>query len=303
MHIEFGLPLTGLDKMDEAIGLPDFNGQQFTDDDFIRNQTTHFQEHFNSHVTLRRLSAKFHSVLSNVCETSSSLSFSETTSFSSRSSDACLLTIKQFAAQLDQWRSMLPAQLRWLDHQSTLPGSSQDSFSNIYADQSMQDGYTFTADLDTPSTSYPYTADLHAALLRSRYYYTRFLIYRPCVYKVLHFPESMTREDADGAAECLKASLKWPIAMSPPCTNKRLVPTTFFWSQNFFGILILLHLSQQHPILSQIRSSLCGQHFETEATETTNIYLDWLRDMDKIDSTASWCWNIIRLIYRLDDQP
>lgn len=165
----------------------------------------------------------------------------------------------------------------------------------------MQDGSMFTSDLDSPAPGYPYVADLHAAILRSRYYYNKFLIHRPCVYKVLHHPESMTREDADGAAGCLKASLKWPIAMSPPCTNKRLVPITFFWSQNLFGILVLLHLSQQHPMLSQVRTTLCGQHFEAEATETVKIYLDWLRDMEKIDSTANWCWNIIRLIYQLDD--
>lgn len=62
--MEFGLPLTGLEKMDEAIGLPDFSGH-IDDDDFIGNQATHFQEHFASHIVLRRLSAGFHSTLSN----------------------------------------------------------------------------------------------------------------------------------------------------------------------------------------------------------------------------------------------
>jgi hypothetical protein len=60
--MEFGLPLTGLDKFEEMIGLPDFSGP-VTDEDYINNQTTHFQEHFASQIVLRRLSVNFHSVL------------------------------------------------------------------------------------------------------------------------------------------------------------------------------------------------------------------------------------------------
>lgn len=212
--------------------------------------------------------------------------------------------MKQLDGQLDQWRGMLPGQLRWQDSLNQSMGfsdPSHDAFGAVYTGQPLQSTYMFTPDLDAPPASYPYAADIQVALLRTRYYYNKYLIYRPCVFKALHYPESLTREDAEGAAECLKASLKWPIALSPPCTNKRLVPTTFFWSQNLFGILILLHLSQQHPMLLRIRTSLCGQRFDVEATESVNAYLDWLRDMKKIDSTADWCWNIIRLIYRLDD--
>jgi hypothetical protein len=60
--MEFGLPLTGLDKLEETIGLPDFNGP-ITDEDYIADQATHFQEHFASQIVLRRLSANLHSVL------------------------------------------------------------------------------------------------------------------------------------------------------------------------------------------------------------------------------------------------
>lgn len=60
--MEFGLPLTGLEKLEETIGLPDFSGPM-TDEDYIVNQQTHFHEHFASQIVLRRLSANFHSVL------------------------------------------------------------------------------------------------------------------------------------------------------------------------------------------------------------------------------------------------
>jgi hypothetical protein len=60
--MEFGLPLTGLEKLEETVGLPDFSGPM-TDEDYIVNQQTHFHEHFASQIVLRRLSANFHSVL------------------------------------------------------------------------------------------------------------------------------------------------------------------------------------------------------------------------------------------------
>lgn len=60
--MEFGLPLTGLDKFEETIGLPDFNGP-VTDEDYISNQATHFQENFAAQIVLHRLSANVHSVL------------------------------------------------------------------------------------------------------------------------------------------------------------------------------------------------------------------------------------------------
>ncbi|RSL78510.1 hypothetical protein CEP51_008140 [Fusarium floridanum] len=302
-HMEFGLPLTGLEKLDDGIGLPDFSGP-ITDDDYIGNQTTHFQEHFASQIVLRRLSASFHSTLSKAFGMSSGLPLPGFGSFTGPSSSGSAALMKQLDAQLDQWRGMLPGQLRWQDSLNQSMGfsdPSHDAFGAVYTGQPLQSTYMFTPDLDAPPASYPYAADIQVALLRSRYYYNKYLIYRPCAFKALHYPESLTREDAEGAAECLKASLKWPIALSPPCTNKRLVPTPFFWSQNLFGILILLHLSQQHPMLLRIRSSLCGQRFDVDATESVNAYLDWLRDMKKIDSTANWCWNIVRLIYRLDD--
>jgi hypothetical protein len=60
--MEFGLPLTGLEKLEETIGLPDFSGPM-ADEDYIVNQQTHFHEHFASQIVLRRLSVNFHSVL------------------------------------------------------------------------------------------------------------------------------------------------------------------------------------------------------------------------------------------------
>lgn len=62
--MELTVPLTGLDKYEELVGLPDFSAGAFTRDDYISNATSHFQEHFASQIVLRRLSVEFHSTLS-----------------------------------------------------------------------------------------------------------------------------------------------------------------------------------------------------------------------------------------------
>jgi hypothetical protein len=159
----------------------------------------------------------------------------------------------------------------------------------------------FTADLDSEPASYPYVEDVQVAMLRTRYYYAKYIIHRPYLYKALHTPGNVTQEDADGVAECLRACLKWPVAMSPTCTHKRLVPCLFFWTQNLLGILLVLHMSRQVPILSRIRSTLCGDRFEMEANETVGLALDWIRDLKALDPAAKWAWEIVRSIYELGD--
>lgn len=54
------MPLTGLDKYETLVRVPDFGGP-ISQEDYI----SHFQEHFASQIVLRRLSADFNNVLSN----------------------------------------------------------------------------------------------------------------------------------------------------------------------------------------------------------------------------------------------
>jgi hypothetical protein len=64
----------------------------------------------------------------------------------------------------------------------------------------------FTTDLNSEPVHYPYAYDIQVALLRTRYYYAKYMVHRPFVYKALHFPEQTTQEDAQGVAECLRVS-------------------------------------------------------------------------------------------------
>lgn len=122
-------------------------------------------------------------------------------------------SIKQLAGKLAQWRDLLPQELQWSDDNRgsfpTLQPASADSFSrsldpSLSPDLLSTSFALFTTDLDSEPVHYPYIYDVQVALLRTRYYYTKYMVYQPLVYKALHFPERLTEEDARGVAEFLQ---------------------------------------------------------------------------------------------------
>ncbi|KAK1758272.1 hypothetical protein QBC47DRAFT_294622 [Echria macrotheca] len=328
LHLEFGYPLSGLEKLEPVVGLPGFSGP-FSDEDYLCNQESHFQEHFASQIVLRRLLVDFHGVLSQDPAMTPPPG-AVPTAFGTSASGVNRLTMHQLALQLEQWRGMLPAQLRWQEETpGAFPNAAQSVFSTAGSSATplspampqatsvsgvgptiqptaAQNVTTttplmFTTDLDAPPSRFPFSLDIQVAFLRSRYYYTKYLIHRPFIYKAVHYPDAVTHDDAQGAAECLKATLKWPVAMSPTCTRKRLIPCLFFFNQNIFGILILLRLSTTVPLLRRIRSTLCGERFEIDASETVGLYLDWLRDLQAVDGAVRWQWEVAKALYGLDE--
>ncbi|KAK7951878.1 uncharacterized protein PG986_007606 [Apiospora aurea] len=294
LNLEFNLPLTGLEKFADMVGLPDFSAGSFSEEDYIGNQASHFQEHFASQIVLRRLLVKFHTSLT------SALGVAETGQASIQAADTLASsnpgpTIKQFAAQLDRWRGMLPSHLCWQDDYTTRGHAYPPPV------PSMHDSFVFTADLDAPPVIYPFAADIQAAILRTRYYYVRFLLHRPFLFKALHYPESITHEDAEGVAIALKSTLSWPITTSPVRNQKRLIPFLYCWSQKFLAMLLILHLSQQVPVLVRIRATHLGDRFDADAKQTTALYIDWIRDLKDVDPTARWCWSVLREVYSLKE--
>lgn len=200
---------------------------------------------------------------------------------------------------------MLPSFLRWSDGRAAQFSASVpepeyfDQGAMYTSQQPMHD--MFTADLSHPPAPYPYATDVRVALLRTRYHHIKYLIYRPCLYKALHHASAIGPDDAEAVAECLKSCLKWPLIMAPTCYRKRLIPCHFFWTHNLLGVLIILHLSRQLPILQQIRAQLCDSNFDLEANETANLAIAWIRDLKDVDPTAYWCWGIVSRLYRLED--
>lgn len=126
-------------------------------------------------------------------------------------------SLKQLASRLAQWRIILPPELQWPeDDPTSFPSPQPSSPYNQMLDPRLSPQQQsrlapqrslFTTDLDNEPAHYPYLYDIHVALLRTRYYYAKYMVYRPFVYKALHFPELMTTDDIDGAAECLRVSL------------------------------------------------------------------------------------------------
>jgi len=220
-------------------------------------------------------------------------------------------SLKLLGSQLSQWRSMLPRDLQWAEDDPTgfpspQPTGSQSTYGqSVDPSLSLHAGHTglplFTSDLDSEPVHYPYVYDVQVALLRTRYYYAKYMVHRPFVYKALHYPEQMTQEDAEGVAECLRSCLNWPIILSPTSRHKRLIPYLFCWSQNFLGILLIIHMTQYNDMLRKIRSDLCGPRFEAEVQQSVALMLDWIRDLKGSDPIAKWCWKILQCIYHMDD--
>ena len=50
-------------------------------------------------------------------------------------------------------------------------------------------------------------------------------------------------------------------------------------------------------MLRDIRAQLCGPRFEAEVEESTEMMLDWIRDLKSTDPVAMWCWKILQGIY------
>ncbi len=113
---------------------------------------------------------------------------------------------------------MLPQRLQWSeDDPAGFPSPELSSAQTPYGQpvdpslspsqlHSHPDSPLFTTDLNREPAHYPYVYDIQVALLRTRYYYIKYMVYRPFIYKALHFPAEMSQIDAEGAAECLRVS-------------------------------------------------------------------------------------------------
>jgi hypothetical protein len=112
--------------------------------------------------------------------------------------------------------------------------------------------------------------DITTAQLRTQFHYARFMIYRPFVYKALHFPELMTEEDQIYCALAIQSVCFWPLVLAPAKNKKRLVPYLFTWTQNFVGILLILRMTTESECLKKI----CNERLVQKDLEQTTISID-----------------------------
>ena len=296
LSLELDLPVTGIIRLQDRVGIASFN-TPFCTADYRGNLSSHFEAFYASQVALWRLCAKLHNNIND--------SMTNTASSNDDFRGPTPSSLKQLASQLTQWRGMLPRDLQWAEDDpasfpTPQPMNNPRLDPNLSPSQENSGLPLFTTDLGSEPVHYTYAYDIQVAWLRTGYYYAKYMVYRPFVYKALHFPEQMTQEDVEGVAECLCSCLKWPLTLSPPSRRKRLVPFLFCWSQCFLGILLIFYLARHNPLLRDIQAQLCGPRFEVEADETVQLMLDWIKDLKSSDPIAMWCWNNLQGIYHSD---
>jgi len=217
-------------------------------------------------------------------------------------------TLEALALEVQKWRDSCTDQLNWPEDDPTAYPTAVDH--RLLYQQSVDPDLTYPTKLfsvpsQQPQSSFlPYVYDIQVALLRTRYYYAKYMVYRPYIYKALHFPESVTHKDKQAVAICLKACLKWPITMAPTSRRKRLIPYLFCWSQNMLGIILILQLSRVNPMLWKIREQFCGgqgSQFESDVDGSIELMVEWMSDLKEICPIARWCLSVLHPLLNIDE--
>ena len=130
--------------------------------------------------------------------------------------------VRELSRQLESWRALLPTPLQWSDEELYTPLEVQEhaldpaitsrDFNEV-AIQSGRDILTAGSSIEPyPQSEYGSYANLEPEL-RTRFYYARYILYRPFVFKALHFPQLMNAQDEEYCAFAVGK----PICINMPC--------------------------------------------------------------------------------------
>jgi hypothetical protein len=126
------------------------------------------------------------------------------------------------AHQLESWRNLLPRSLQWQD-------TDRFAYPHLGPSHRLPNEPLFTTNNLPVLIAHRHNIDIMVAQLRTRYYYARFMIYRPFIWRALHMPENMSDDDEEFCAMAVRSACLWPVIMAPPKSKKRLVPHHFTW--------------------------------------------------------------------------
>ncbi|KAI9659288.1 MAG: hypothetical protein M1821_001546 [Bathelium mastoideum] len=296
-HLDLDLPQTGINDLEAEVALP-YLGDQYRNEN-PDEERFHVQLPFLAMIAIRQLTTSAHAAIfdgEQHCSRGDDVEVDwKNIAITSKAESMDhygippIRVIAELSRQLDNWRAVLPGPLQWKEKEDmvltgiveTMGGLKPAFFSPV-------------PQLSGSRTNYRYNIDIATAQLRTRYYYARFMIHRPFVYKALHFPHLVNKQDIECIVTCLESALGWPIIMYPPKAKKRLVPFFFAWTQNFMGILLILRMSLENNLLGRISRERISQE---KVEETVRLMLDWIRDAKQVDAVAVWCWNIVRPLY------
>jgi hypothetical protein len=194
--------------------------------------------------------------------------------------------IAELGRQLDSWRALLPAAIQWRDNDRLR-----------MADETILQYPTFR--VSTTPLPHEINSNTLAAELRTRFYYARHMLYRPFVYKALHFPHLLSAEDVEYCVLAIQAACLWPVFFPPPKDRKRLVPHLFAWTNSSIGLLLILRMTK---VSETLRGACEGRVSEREVEETVEVILDWLDGIRQFDAIAEWTWNVFEPVFKAGDE-
>jgi hypothetical protein len=187
--------------------------------------------------------------------------------------------VQELIHQLDLWRATLPQKLQWND---------SDRFDFERVDPLSTDllSCSFSTSQNLGPGEIDHNTDIVVAQLRTRFYYARFSICRPFIYKALHLPHLMTADDRARCALAIDAACLWPLSLAPPKSKKHLVPHLFSWTQNFLAMMFVLRMCRSSHLLSDVcrEASIAEDHLESAISSMAR----WLEDVRQLDGIADW---------------
>lgn len=200
--------------------------------------------------------------------------------------------VHELARQLNNWQRTLPRPLQW-------PLSDEPDFAHDDFQLHPLDEPEITNVMVSASRSEQQAYGIATAQLRTRFYYARFMLYRPFVYKAVHTPEKMTTADGDFCALAIQSACRWPLAMDSTKDQKRLFPHLFAWTQTSIGTLLILRMVSKDDCLQYICAEQVDRH---EIYSATSILLDWLRDMKQLDGIAEWACTMMDELFPVTER-
>jgi hypothetical protein len=189
--------------------------------------------------------------------------------------------ITELGRQLGLWRISLPSSIQWCNDEKL--------FTTGYERQGGCSCGKPDIGEDLSSVFGGKVERMMAATLRSRFYYARFMTYRPVIYKAMHFPDLLSEIDLEQCVLAVRSACMWPLLSWPSKDMKRLVPHLFTWTQSFMSILILFAYTRESSTMRQI----CEKYMDlSDLNETTILMIAWLKDMALLDGVADWAGKI-----------
>lgn len=292
-HLDLDSPRTALRNIADAMSLPHFERSQDqlefkgrTDEDSL------LEYHYLAKIALTRVISRIYDAIhqSEIIPLASSRHDANNKYTDSKQSESLddyrsppVLIIQEMARQLALWRESLPEALKWSDHDLLTPPE------NFFLGKHLA---TSVSQADTQNS--PSNLDILNSELRTRFYYARFILYRPFIFKAIHFSQQMNSYDAEQCALALQAACLWPTTLRAVDSRKRLIPHLFSWTQNFIGTLLILWMSQRDACLGQI----CADWLDPDSIHRTiGSMLRWIEDVKQIDDVAEWSWRILTPLF------